>query len=249
MPASMRDQLLAVAKARVYFGHQSVGANILAGLADLARRERVELVVGPRRSASSAGPGILDDLLGENERPLSKIEAFEQAVDGGVGGTVDLAFFKFCYVDFHAKSGVDAIFDRYEQAMARLAERHPKTKFAHVTVPLTVTQQGVKGTVKALLGRPRWGESENEVRHRYNERLRRAHAHPGSLFDLARFEATYADGSLASFSYDGRDIPRLVAAYSDDGQHLNEAGRLHIAAKLASFIAEALAADPRASTC
>ena len=240
MPASTRDHLLELAKARIYFGHQSVGANAVAGLADLARRERVELMVGQPGSASSEGPRFMHELLGQNERPLSKIEAFERAIDGGRGGAVDLAFFKFCYVDFHAKSSVDAIFERYEQAMARLAERHPKTRFAHVTVPLTVTQQGMKGTVKALLGRPRWGESENAVRHRYNERLRRAYAGGHLLFDLARFEATHPDGSLASFSYEGRDIPRLVASYSDDGQHLNEVGRLHVAAKLASFVAETL---------
>ena len=48
MPASTRDHLLTMAKGKTYFGHQSVGANVLEGLVDLARRERVELSVTVR---------------------------------------------------------------------------------------------------------------------------------------------------------------------------------------------------------
>jgi len=230
-----------MAKGKTYFGHQSVGANVLEGLVDLARRERVELSVTVRSGPEAfSQPGLLHEPIGENEKPLSKIEAFERAMDGGIGGRADLAFFKFCYVDFASTTDVDKVFARYEETMARLRTRHPKARLAHVTVPLTVTQRGIKGSMKALFGRPRWGESENHVRHRYNERLRQTYAGKEPLFDLARLEATRADGSPESFLHEGRSIPRLVSTYSDDGQHLNANGRSYLAAKLASFVAETL---------
>ena len=239
--SSMRDHLLAMAKGKTYFGHQSVGANVVEGLGELARRERVELPVTLAPSpAAFTLPGLVHELIGENERPVSKIEAFERAMDDRVAGWASLAFFKFCYVDFTATTDVDVLFDRYADAMSRLRGRHTATKLAHVTVPLTVTQQGVKATMKALLGRPRWGEAENAVRHRFNERLRRAYAGKEPVFDLARFEATHADGSPESFLHEGRAIPRLVAVYSDDGQHLNATGRTFVAGKHASFVGETL---------
>jgi hypothetical protein len=241
MPASTRDHLLAMAKGKTYFGHQSVGANIIDGLVDVARRERVELRVSRATDPAAFDlPGLVHQAIGENEKPLSKIDAFERAIEGGVGGQADMAFFKFCYVDFAARAGTDAIFDRYVEAMSRLRARHPGMKFAHLTVPLTVTQQGVKATMKALLGRPRWGEAENAVRHHFNERLRQTYAGKEPLFDLARLEATRADGSSDSYLYDGRSVPRLVCDYSDDGQHLNVIGRAYVAAKLASFVGETL---------
>jgi hypothetical protein len=241
MPPFTRDHLLATAKGRTYFGHQSVGENLVEGLLELARNEQVTVPVtsatGPETFAS---PGLVHERLGENEKPLTKIEAFERAVEQGVGGRADLAFFKLCYIDFNGATDVDVIFERYRETLSRLQKRHPKTKFGHVTTPLTVTQQGIKARIKALLGRPRWGEAENALRHRYNERLRQAYASQQPFFDLARLQATRPDGSLESFPYEGRTIPRLVGIYSDDGQHLNAVGRSYLAAKLASFVAETL---------
>jgi hypothetical protein len=241
MPPSTRDHLLAMAKGRTYFGHQSVGENLLQGLAELAQHEQVPLPVTSATGATAfSTPGVVHERLGENEKPFTKIEAFERAIEGGVGGRAVVAFFKLCYVDFTAATDVDSIFERYRETIARLKPRHPTTKFGHVTSPLTVTQQGIKAAIKALLGRPRWGEAENAVRHRYNERLRQTYAGKEPFFDLARLEAMRPDGSLESFSYEGRSIPRLVGVYSDDGQHLNAMGRSYVAAKLASFVAETL---------
>ena len=230
-----------MAKGRTYFGHQSVGENLLQGLAELAQHEQVALPVTSATGATAfSTPGVVHERLGENEKPFTKIEAFERAIEGGVGGRADVAFFKFCYVDFTATTDVDSIFERYRETIARLKTRHPTTKFGHVTSPLTVTQQGIKARIKALLGRPLWGEGENAARHRYNERLRQTYAGKEPFFDLAQLEAMRPDGSPESFSYEGRSIPRLVGAYSDDGQHLNAIGRSYVAAKLASFVAETL---------
>jgi hypothetical protein len=241
MPSFTRDHLLATAKGRTYFGHQSVGENLVEGLVELARNEQVTLpvtsTIGPEPFAS---PGFVHERLGENEKPLTKIEAFERAIERGVGDGADLAFFKLCYVDFSGATDVDVIFERYRETLSRLQIRYPKTKFGHVTTPLTVTQQGIKARTKKLLGRPCWGEAENAVRHRYNDRLRQTYASQQPFFDLARLQATRPDGSLEAFPYEGHTIPRLVGMYSHDGQHLNAVGRSYLAAKLASFVAETL---------
>ena len=43
MPASTRDHLLTMAKGKTYFGHQSVGANVLEGLPPLLLEPVTEL--------------------------------------------------------------------------------------------------------------------------------------------------------------------------------------------------------------
>src|SRR5262245_61201806 len=85
---------------RVFFGHQSVGKNILDGLSDVAKERGAPLAVVPwKPGAPIQGPAIYETAIGRNEAPLSKLEAFQALVDGGVGGTADVAFFKFCYID------------------------------------------------------------------------------------------------------------------------------------------------------
>jgi hypothetical protein len=225
---------------RVFFGHHSVGGNILDGLRDLAAESKVPLRIAEGRDLSALGAegGILHSAVGQNEQPLSKLRAFEQALDGGLGKQVEVAFFKFCYVDFTPETDVRALFDEYRRTLTALKERHPQVTFVHVTAPLTVTQTGAKGFLKNLLGKGAWGERENVRRHTYNELLRQFYQGSEPVFDLAALEARAQDGSASSFSRDGKRWPRLVAEYSDDGQHLNVRGRKQVAAALASLLAE-----------
>ncbi len=71
-----------------------------------------------------------------NEDPISKIEAFAKTIEAGVGDHAEVAFFKFCYIDFKQDTDVDKVFDRYQSTMSRLKASYPKTTFAHMTVPL-----------------------------------------------------------------------------------------------------------------
>lgn len=241
LPEFQRDQLAALAGHRVFFGHQSVGGNILDGFRDLGRSLGVDLALSELASPEDLGrPGFVHALNGKNEDPRSKIDAFARTVESGVGERAEAAFFKFCYVDFNADTQVDELFAHYQATMARLEAAYPKTRFVHVTVPLTVTQGGVSGTVKRLLGRNVWGESENFVRERFNEKLRSTYAGKQPLFDLAVVEATTQTGELSSFEREGQQVLRLVDSYAYDGQHLNEPGRKYVAARLTSFLATLL---------
>lgn len=222
------------ASRRIFFGHQSVGANILDGVNDVTAG-RLRIREG-RTAALLASPGLLHARLGENESPRSKLTAFEAAM-ASLEGHVDVAFFKFCYVDFDERTDVEALFEAYTETMARLSKRYPGVTFVHVTVPLTIVPRGVKAWLQhALTQEAPWGAKENAARHRFNTLLRtRLEGQP--LFDLAALESTRADGSEASFELGGLTLPALVPEYSEDGQHLNTVGRRRVAEALLTYLA------------
>src|ERR1041384_7847880 len=96
---ALRADLERIASARVFFAHQSVGANVLSGLARLAEREKVEVT-------------IEDMLVPENGAPARKLRGLEEALDRRAGA-VDVALLKFCYVDITPQTNVAALFESY----------------------------------------------------------------------------------------------------------------------------------------
>ena len=90
-------------------------------------------------------------------------------------------------------------------------------------------ETGVKSMVKQLLGRPLRGYDDNIKRTHFNEMLRNELGKNEPVFDLAAVEATPADGRRLTFAKRGNQFQALVPAYTDDGGHLNEQGRLAVA--------------------
>jgi hypothetical protein len=219
----LRRELARVAGQRVIFGHQSVGANVLEGLRVLAARERMAVPVTGIRVA-------------ENGDPLRKLRGFEQAM-AGEGAGADIALLKFCYADIGPETDVRALFEAYRAAMARLRVAHPGTAFVHVTVPLTDLQRGPRALAKRLLGRPLHGTVENFRREEYNALLRAQYRGREPVFDLARVESTAPDGAAVRVAWEGRLAPALAHEYTDDGGHLNAAGRLRAARELLGVLA------------
>jgi len=214
----------AVPDLRIYFGHQSVGANILHGVKELGQTSGLRLA-------------IKDEFLAENGDPLRKLENFKKAV--GEGSRYDIALMKFCYVDIDADTDVRALFERYRATLAELRAANPRTTFVHVTLPLTTAQTGPKALAKRLLGRAPYGTIENVRRAEYNSLLRRTYAGREPIFDLARLEATAPDGTLAMVTWDGSTVPAMAPAYTDDGGHLNAAGRARAAREFLAVLASA----------
>ncbi len=232
--AAPDETLARVAERRIFFGHQSVGSNLLEGVATLGRGK---LVITESRSAEAfTKPGLVHTFVGSNDAPLTKIADFEKAMDE-VGGKAEVAFFKLCYVDFTDTTDVDALLAAYGAAMTRLREKHPTTTFVHVTAPLTLVQSGPKAFLKRLMGNAPWGERENAVRHRYNEQLR-AKYKGEPVFDLAAVESTRSDGTAQTYELGGKAVPALVPGFTDDGGHLNAAGQKHVAEALLRFLAQ-----------
>ena len=205
------------ANLRVFFGHQSVGNNILDGVREVA--PRLSIVHG---EAPPAGPALVETMIGRNEDPDSKLDHFARVMSAH-GDDFDVAMFKFCYVDFSARTNVAALEDRYRRVMSDVTAAHGQTRIVHITVPLTITQSGPKAMVKGWLGRPVWGALENQKRSEFNDWLRTTYAGQ-PLFDLAAIESRTPSGQLATFQFGGRSYPMLYPEYSDDGGHLSDVG-------------------------
>lgn len=243
----VRADLSDVAGRRVYFGHQSVGWNILDGLKKLAAREGVALTVVEVAGTLEVAPGTFaHGAVEENGNPGRKLESFGRAMTSGQPSPVDIAFMKFCYVDFVADTDSAQLFARYKATLAELRARNPGTTFVHVTTPLTTVQEGLKALVKRALGRAPGGVRENARREEYNALLRQAYAGREPIFDLAGLESTRADGSKVSVEWSGKPIPVLAAEFTEDGGHLNEAGRLRAARELAAVLARVSRTAPEA---
>lgn len=217
-----------VAQQRIYFGHQSVGANILAGVEEILQRHpRIKLtLVEFTDPAQLDQPCLAHSRIGQNHDPQSKIDRFVELMKAGTGQRADIALFKLCYVDIEPQTNAKELARAYLDAVARLEQDLPGTSFIGVTSPLTRVESGLKTRLKKILGKPLWGYQENLRRSEFNEVLRQGCQDRRPLFDLAGIESTAPDGQATWVRVDGVKAPCLASAYTDDGGHLNQAGRL-----------------------
>lgn len=219
------DEWKVIAQKRILFGHQSVGKNLIDGLNDLAGKDPVARlnIVETDSPVGTSGPIFAHFPVGANTKPDSKIASFADHLTKN-GKNIDVAFFKFCYVDTNMDTDVESLFQRYQKAMVELKKQFPDVAFVHVTIPLTSLEAGFKGSIKKMFGKP-VGEEANVVRTRYNTLLRNAYAGREPLFDLAAVESTAPDGSRIQGQKNGAAYEALCPQYTYDGGHLNELGR------------------------
>jgi hypothetical protein len=224
---------------KIYFGHMSVGNDMLEGVQDLAKEYPFILlrVVETSSLSNFDRPIFAHSPIGKNQDPKSKIDDFSHLISTGIGDRADIAFFKLCYIDIQAATDVDEVFTQYKDAMTFLRKRYPKVTFVHVTAPLRLVQTGVLVPIKRIIGRPVGGYSDNIKRSRFNELLRYEYKGKEPIFDLAAIESTYPDGTRFLFDSGGNKYESLIAEYTHDGGHLNEYGRKLIAAKFLVFLA------------
>jgi len=233
------SRLEKVRSMRVYFGHQSVGKNILDGLQSLAAENPAYKlnIVETDAPEKMTGPIFAHFRVGSNMTPDSKIESFRDHISRS-GKGVDVAFFKFCYVDVGADTDVEALFQKYRKTMTDLKTQFPNVTFVHVSIPVKTIDGGVKGIVKKILGKSN-GEEANVSRTRYNDLLRKEYSGKDPLFDLAAVESTTPDGSRVQGEKNGARYEALYPSYSDDGEHLNRDGGRRAAMTLLNTLADA----------
>ena len=237
-----------LAEKRVFFGHQSVGYNIIDGVAEIVEEHpEIDLnIVNSKDFDSIDGAAIFHDNVGRNTKPKSKLMAFKNALESSEDQRVDIAILKFCYVDIRHDSNPQEEFDQYLSTISDLEDRNPHTTFVHSTVPIEARNSSVtrvlKESIKTLIGRPGVVD-DNRVRQRYNELLRSAFAGRGLVFDIARYEAVGPEGSLSYRVVDSEKVVLMDGRYSDDGGHLNKVGRRKVAEQF--LVTLALAANGR----
>jgi hypothetical protein len=237
--AAVQKPLSRLSQLRVFFGHQSVGMNLLDGVREVASRHpEIPLRVSEVSGELPAGT-FGHAFVAENGKPELKLEGFERALSSGIGAVADVALLKFCYADFSRDTDPAALFARYQATLRALRPRYPRLTFVHVTVPLTTVDTGAKSAVKRLLGRAPGGLLENARREEFNELLRGAFAGKEPLFDLALLESTAPTGAREQHGWKGRMIPALLPAYTEDGGHLASNARSRMAEELIAVLASA----------
>jgi len=230
-----------LSKKRIYFGHQSVGDNIISGIEDVIKENpqiklstvEIKTLEGPKTAA------LAHSTIGKNTDPESKVDAFVNILEKSGPEGLDISFFKFCFVDIDAKTDLDKIFGEYKKAMSSLRRKFGTTIFIHITAPLLRKEKGgVKGWIKKALGKKGFFDNgHNVARNRFNELMRREYEGREPLFDLALIESTFPGGTRETFKQNGQSYYALVPEYTNDGGHLNEKGRKVVAEQLLIFLA------------
>jgi acetyltransferase-like isoleucine patch superfamily enzyme len=226
-------------KTKVFFGHQSVGANILEGIRELSDNDRgLSLQL---RSAdvpiSVAGPALVEANIGRNTDPQSKADAFVAALRNGLGAEGGIALYKYCYLDVRPGTDIDALFRSYKRAVETVRAAHPEIILVHVTMPLTADEGRLRRLAKAALGKPSSSDL-NIKRNAYNRLLRDTFSTKDPVFDLARIQSTRPDGTRSYFRNGDDKVFTLATQYTDDGGHLNRLGRSFAARELLRVLAE-----------
>ena len=221
-----------LAEKKIYFGHQSVGRNILDGLATvLEKHPSIRLEVRETTDAADfEGPVFAHSPIGRNRDPKGKIDSFREILDSGIGEKADIAFFKLCYVDIERATDVADLVDYYDGALAELRGQYPDLTVIPVTGPLTNAAPGVKPLVKRILGMGPAIKADNIRRNAFNDHIRRKYS--SLLWDLADAEATTPEGAKVTFEEGGRAFQLLNKAYTGDGGHLNAIGSQIVAIDL-----------------
>lgn len=221
---------------KIFFGHASVGYNIVSGIEEIK-------AIDARFSAFNIKeinnlddlsiPGFYHSKNGKNGFPNVKMDSFKTSLKNGLGDKLDVAFFKFCYVDFSRDSDVQGIFNYYVQSIEEIKKEFPRLTVVHVTIPLYAHSWGVKGFIKNLLD----GDLANVKRNQFNELLLNKYKNIDPIYDLAVIESLHPDGQKSSFRYKGKEYLSLAKEYTDDGGHLNEKGRYVAAEELLKVLA------------
>lgn len=232
------DRWRALAGRRIFFGHQSVGRDLMLGVHEIieAHPEIGLRLVESIEPEQVEGPALIDGRIGRNREPASKSEAFDQILARGLGANA-IALYKFCYVDVGAQTDVEALFDAYIEQVRRITRRYPDITLLHVTIPLKTAPPRFQEWMRRLRG----GTPEatlNSRRHRFNERMREQFGDFGTVFDLARLESTRADGSRAYSRLGSQRVEMLAPEWTYDGGHLNERARRSMAEQFLIMLAE-----------
>ena len=231
------EQVSRLERAKIFFGHQSVGADIMRGIRDLIDTDpRLKLnIVSSAEPQSVPGPAFIESPIGENRSPQSKDRAFADILAKGMGSQGGIAMYKYCYIDVDLDTDVSQLFANYRREMADLKTRYPSLTVVHITIPITVDDRSLKTTLKTLIGRPT-SRDINLKRNQFNALIREEYSGE-PVFDLAEVESTHLDGTRSFIEFRGQRVYTLAPEFTTDGGHLNSAGRRIAAERLLVLLA------------
>jgi hypothetical protein len=221
---------------RVFFAHQSVGADIITGLMAWAARDpRLRLRIEHDSTAAAlARPGLVHTTYGTNGDPQGKLMALQTLLAGGIGSVADVVIAKFCFLDLGDAGSGARLLPIYRQTMDTLHARYPHATLVYTTAALTAGEPAWRSGLKALTGRPT-ANARNAERAVFNAGVRLSYGHSGQLFDLAAREAGVSEATARRTS--GEAVEQLLRAYTTDGGHLTPAASQIMAGHLLLLLA------------
>lgn len=239
-PTASPEHLTAVADARVFFAHQSVGVDIVSAVPAVYRAH--DLTPPQVAELTQAGPGdmMLDFRIGTNGDPIGKIEDFDALIRGGLGDEIDVAILKLCYIDVREETDINEVFTTYRDTITGLQRDYPEVTFIASTVPVSV-RRGPLGTLKGWVGQgDNFGSEHNVTREKLNTMIREEYADTRLLFDVAAIQSTTAEGDRVAGTHGGDLYYALAKEFARDAAHLNEDGGAIAAEALLAVIGTAL---------
>lgn len=227
---TIQTDLTTLQTSRIFFGHQSVGQNIIDGIQDIFNKNpNHTFPILELATTENYPPGyLLHSAVGENTKLLSKCYDFKRIINDQLADKINIALLKFCYIDINKDSEVNELFNEYKNIMDELTINHPDITFIHVTVPVRYTASGFGVWIREVLGRPNNSKLENIKRNEFNALILETYKNK-PIFDLAGSSSTYPDGKRETFIKDGITYNSLIGDYTNDGGHLNEKGRVKVA--------------------
>lgn len=233
------EEWQALAARRIFFGHQSVGRDLMQGL-EKVLQDHPEIGVSLISSDDPdqvEGPAFIEARIGKNREPETKADAFAAVLEGGFGNESGaVAMYKYCYVDILPETDPDRLFEDYVERTEALRALYPELVIVHFTLPLHAAPTGVMEQIKTRLGRSTQ-TALNIKRNRYNDLLRERYQGVDPLFDLALMQSIRADGSRAYSRYRGQNVYMLAPEWTYDGGHLNDEAKYRMAEQLLVFLA------------
>jgi hypothetical protein len=197
-----------------------VGTNIVDGLKSLNTSDPAQYPLKVKTVGAAVPDSTAEGTFYEYPRGnpgwSEKIKGFETVVKNGWHDPlVDVAMYKFCYIDPTADFAV------YRDSMVNLEKLYPNTRFIYWTMPITT------------------GDPEEKLiaRTKFNQNLRDwiAAQENKVLFDLADIEAWGPSGEHKTVKVAGTACDLLHKGYTSDGGHLNDAGSARVATALYSL--------------
>jgi hypothetical protein len=220
-PSPPSSRWSVIAGRTVYFGHQSVGSGVVAGVERLREAHALSLrVVHTGNPVGVTGPAFVHFPVGYNRDYASKNAALLRLLDSRTRAERSIVVLNYCSVDINPPADPATMFAAYCDTVETIQFEHPDVSVVHATVPLTTVENAFKAGAKQVFGRPTRREAAI-ARHRYNELVRAEFKGTGPIFDVAKVEATQPDGMVAGFTASGCMIETLAPQNTYDGDHRN----------------------------
>jgi hypothetical protein len=232
-----------IARRTVYFGHQSVGSGIVAGLEGVTQEHALPLrVVQTGEPATVSGPAFVHFLAGQNRDYASKNAAMLRLIESPTRALRPVVVLKYCYMDINSPADPAMMFEAYRDTVDTMQFGHPDVTVVHATIPLTTVEGAFKSGARQFVGFPTRREAA-VARQRYNDLVRAEFKATEPIFDLAKVEATQPDGMLTGFTAGGCMIETLAPHNTYDGGHLNARCQRAAAAALLDVLSDVIEAD------